>query len=144
MCKTEIIFLGHKISNGKAFADPRRIEKLINAKFPTNLNLIRSFLGLINSLRSYLPPVITRQVEILQELTKTKKGFNPQQRHRDAFDALKKMLTIEPLFTSIIDPAGHFYLFCDAASGAKASFSAVLTQVIKVYAYNFPRNVLIF
>ena len=138
LCKTEIIFLGHKISNGKAFADPRRIEKLINAKFPTNLNLIRSFLGLINSLRSYLPPVITRQVEILQELTKTKKGFNPQQRHRDAFDALKKMLTTEPLFTSIIDPAGHFYLFCDAASGAKASFSAVLTQVIKEKADEYP------
>ena len=138
LCKTDIIFLGHRISNGKAYADPKRIEKLINAKFPTNLNLIRSFLGLINSLRSYLPATITRQVETLQELTKTKKGFNPQQRHRDAFEALKKMLTTEPLFTSIIDPAGQFYLFCDAASGAKASFSAVLTQVIKEKADEYP------
>ena len=138
LCKTDIIFLGHRISNGKAYADPKRVEKLINANFPTNLNLIRSFLGLINSLRTYLPPAMSRQVEILQELTKTKQGFNPKQSHRDAFEALKKMLTSEPLFTSIIDPAGKFYLFCDAASGAKASFSAVLTQVIKKDAEAYP------
>jgi hypothetical protein len=77
-------------------------------------------------------------MSILQELTVTKNGFNPQSRHHQAFDNLKVALTKEPLFTSIIDPAGHYYLFCDAASGTKASFSAVLTQVIKEKEEEYP------
>ena len=138
LLRTEIIFLGHKISNGKAYADPRRVEKLLNAKFPTNLNLLRSFLGLLNSLRSYLPPVISKNMTTLQELTSTKKGFHPAEKHHQAFDSLKLSLTKEPLFTSIIDPAGHYYLFCDAASGEKANFSAVLTQVIRDKENEYP------
>ena len=138
LLKTEIIFLGHKISNGRAYADPRRIEKLLNAKFPSNLNLLRSFLGLLNSLRSYLPPTISKNMATLQELTSTKKGFNPIEKHQKAFENLKSSLTREPLFTSIVDPAGHYYLFCDAASGEKASFSAVLTQVIRDRENEYP------
>ena len=139
LLRTEIIFLGHKISNGQAYADPRRVDKLLSAKFPTNLNLLRSFLGLLNSLRSYLPPEISRNMTTLQELTSTKKGFHPADQHRQAFENLKLSLTREPLFTSIVDPAGHYYLFCDAASGEKANFSAVLTQVIRSRENEFPQ-----
>ena len=138
LLRTEILFLGHKISNGKAYADPRRVDKLLNAKFPTSLNHLRSFLGLLNSLRSYLPPVISKNMTTLQELTSTKKGFHPKENHQQAFTNLKVSLTKEPLYTSIIDPAGHYYLFCDAASGEKASFSAVLTQVIRDRENEYP------
>ena len=130
LCKTEVLFLGHKISQGTLYADPRRVEKLLKSTFPTTLTQVKSYLGVLNSIRSFLPKNIMKHMMILQDLTSTTKGFKPQKIHHDAFENLKICLTETPLYSSIIDPNSDFLLFCDAATGHRASFSAVLTQIL--------------
>ena len=130
ICKTEVLFLGHKIRQGVLYADPRRVEKLLKSTFPTTLTQVKSYLGVLNSIRSFLPKNIMRHMMVLQDLTSTSKGFKPQKVHHDAFENLKICLTETPLYSSIIDPNSEFLLFCDAATGHRASFSAVLTQIL--------------
>ena len=130
ICKTEVLFLGHKIRQGVLYADPRRVEKLLNSTFPTTLTQVKSYLGVLNSIRTFLPKNIMKHMMVLQDLTSTTKGFKPQKLHHDAFESLKICLTETPLYSNIIDPNSEFLLFCDAATGNRASFSAVLTQVL--------------
>ena len=46
--KAKILFLGWYVCNDYVVADPRRIEKIKEFKFPENKKAMRSFLGLIN------------------------------------------------------------------------------------------------
>jgi hypothetical protein len=39
--------------------DPRRLEKIKNAKFPESKKEVRSFLGLVNSIRRVIPFEVT-------------------------------------------------------------------------------------
>jgi len=48
--KLKINYLGWIISNNNCHADPKRIEKIKNTKFPENKKGMRAFLGLTNSL----------------------------------------------------------------------------------------------
>ena len=129
IAKTSILFLGHKISRGVLYADPRRVEKLLSAKFPENsVTGMKSFLGLINCLRTFFPQNIMKNIVKLQELTSGK--YKPLQEHYEAFENLKKDLTQEPLYTNIISPNARYLLFCDAATGKHAQFSGVLTQIV--------------
>ena len=130
ICKTEVLFLGHKIRQGVLYADPRRVEKLLKSTFPTTLTQVKSYLGVLNSIRSFLPQNIMKHMMVLQDLTSTTKGFKPQKIHHEAFENLKICLTETPLYSNIINPNSDFLLFCDAATGERASFSAVLTQIL--------------
>ena len=129
IAKTDILFLGHRISRGVLYADPRRVEKLLLAKFPeNNVTGMKSFLGLINCLRTYLPQNIMKNIVKLQELTSGK--YKPLPEHYEAFEKVKEALTQEPLYTNIIRPDAEYLLFCDAATGKHSQFSGVLTQVV--------------
>ena len=46
--KSRILFLGWVVSHDYIIADPRRIEKVKNFKFPSDKKGMRAFLGLIN------------------------------------------------------------------------------------------------
>ncbi len=49
--KSKILFLGWYVSNNFVIADPRRIDKIKKFIFPESKKAMRSFLGLVNSLR---------------------------------------------------------------------------------------------
>jgi hypothetical protein len=49
--RSKILFLGWYISHNFVIADPRRIQKVKDFKFPDSKKAVRAFLGLVNSLR---------------------------------------------------------------------------------------------
>ncbi|MFN9958888.1 MAG: hypothetical protein ACK55I_37835, partial [bacterium] len=49
--KSKILFLGWWVSHNYIIADPRRVQKVREFKFPDNKKSVRAFLGLVNSLR---------------------------------------------------------------------------------------------
>jgi hypothetical protein len=49
--KNSILYLGWIISQDYMIPDPRRMEKIKNATFPQTKKEMRSFLGLVNSIR---------------------------------------------------------------------------------------------
>ena len=73
--KSKILFLGWIISHDFVIANPRRIEKIKDAKFPNSKKEVRSFLELINSLRRVIPFDVVKQMQVLTPLTTQTKMF---------------------------------------------------------------------
>ena len=114
--KGKILFLGWYISHDYILADPRRIDKVKNYKFPEGKKSVRAFLGLVNSLRRVVSINVVRQMAILSPLTSSKNDFNPTPAQRKAFEQIKEMLVSEPLFGNLIDDRAEKFMFVDAAS----------------------------
>ncbi len=127
--KAKISFLGWIISNNFLVADPKRVDKLKNVAFPRSTRGMRSFIGLVNSLRQTLGFHILRHVSVLTPLTSTKlEKYEPREEHHVAFNKLLAQLTTAPLFSKICLPGAPKIICTDAASEAHSSFSAVLLQ----------------
>jgi hypothetical protein len=111
--------------------DPRRLEKIKSAEFPTSKKELRSFLGLVNSIRRVIPFEVIKQTQILTPLTSSSKTvlFSPNEDHISAFKIIKEMLLREPLFCNLIRFDAEKYLWVDAASSS-GCLGAVLAQAI--------------
>ena len=126
--KFSLKFLGWIISNNYLLPDPARTKKLLATEFPTNLKAMRSFLGLLNTLRTVLPHNFLQEMNVLNPLTSSTTPYKPLPIHTKAFDTLKHLLTSQPIYSNIIDPNLDKILFVDAS--AKGSYSAVLGQLV--------------
>ena len=101
----------------------------MEAPFPETKKGIRSFLGLVNSLRSGLNREIMKDVYILTPLTSNSKTYEYSQSHIDAFNRLKIKLTSAPIYSAIICPNSPKFLFTDSSANEKAFYSATLCQL---------------
>ena len=128
--KNTIKFLGHIISNDFLIPDNRRIQKLLDAKMPHTRKGFRSFLGLANSIRNSLDADFMREIYTLTPLTGGNTELKITDKHRLAFQNLKKYLTTKPLFNNLICPNSPKFLFTDASSSADGYYSAVLCQQV--------------
>ena len=127
IAKSKILFLGWYISHDFVIADPRRIQKVKEFKFPESKKNARAFLGLVNSLRRVMSIDVIKQMAILTPLTSSKAAFEVTPKHRQAFEEIKRLLTQAPLFGHLIDEKAEKYLFVDAAT-TSGVLSAVLAQ----------------
>ncbi len=73
-------------------ADPRRIEKVRDFKFPESKKAMRAFLGLANSLRRVMSIKIIDQMSILTPLTSSKSDFVTKPEHLVAFKCFAALL----------------------------------------------------
>ena len=125
-------FFGLFIQNNFISVDPKRTEKLLEAKMPTCPKGIRSFLGLVNSIRTSLGFNVLKNLPILNKLTSSKlRSFKPTPEEEKAFYETKVQLTSAPIFTKISDPNSAKLLFTDMSIGDTAVYSAILCQVVK-------------
>ena len=129
--KSKILFLGWIISHDFIIPDPRRMEKIKNAEFPKSKKEVRSFIGLVNSIRRVVPFEVIKQIQILTPLTSSSKlvEFSPTESHHNAFKYIKSLLLKEPLFCNLIKEKSTKYLWVDAASSSSC-LGAVLAQQI--------------
>ena len=131
----KINFLGWNISNGHLQPDMKRIEKIQTTPFPSSVKQMRSYLGLLNTLRSVLHFDILRYIHILTPLTSSKlEGSNfmshVTDEHRHAYNVMNKMLTEGPLYSKICLPGTPKLLLSDSASERNAQFACVLAQIV--------------
>jgi hypothetical protein len=71
--KSKILFLGWIVSHNFIIPDPRRMDKIKNAEFPKSKKEVRSFIGLVNSIRRVVPFEVIKQIQILTPLTSSSK-----------------------------------------------------------------------
>ncbi|MBG0744848.1 MAG: DDE-type integrase/transposase/recombinase [Cylindrospermopsis raciborskii KL1] len=128
--KSKILFLGWYVSHDFVIADPRRIQKVKDFKFPDSKKSVRAFLGLVNSLRRVLPMDVIEQVAILTPLTSSRAEFKIEAKHKEAFNQIKEMLIKEPVFCHLINERAEKYLWVDAATGSGV-LGAVLAQKLQ-------------
>ena len=85
-------YLGHRIDATGVHPLPDKVEAITSAPVPRNVNELRSFLGLLNYYRKFLPniaTILTPLNELLQQHRKWKWSANCTK----AFEEAKKLLT---------------------------------------------------
>lgn len=128
--RSEIRFLGHKISQKGIEADEGKADCILNWPQPRNAHDVCSFLGLVRYIANFLPD-LAAHTEVLGELThrSAEKDFPTwDSRYQQAFDGIKKLVTSRECLTTIdfcLLPEHKIFVTTDASdtrSGAVLSF----------------------
>ena len=126
----ELHFLGHKISRAGIEADENKAAKIDDWPQPKSATEVRSFLGLVRYVASFLPK-LADFTRVLTPLTmkEADREFPPwSSTHQRAFDGIKQLVTSRECLTTIDhDNPGENQIFvtCDASdwrTGAVLSF----------------------
>jgi hypothetical protein len=120
--RTELGFLGHRLSQAGVSVDPRKVQSITEWATPTSGSEVRRFTGLANYCRRF----VEGYVELAAPLT----ALGPMARFvwtadaQASFDALKRALSSAPVLRTF-DPARRALLTTDTSNIAVA---AILTQ----------------
>lgn len=91
-------YLGHVVGQGEIRVIKKKVDAVLRLLPPKNLKEVRSFMGVVNWYRMFIP----RCAEISKPLTsllEKKKDFKWSLEQQKAFDTLKKCLTEAPVLT---------------------------------------------
>ena len=121
----DVDFLGHRIKEGEIMPMDSLTEKIHTAGVPKTKKQLRSFLGLANYYRKFIPGYAGK-VKALTDLTKTgcPDKLKWEDQHQHAFDMLKEQLSIKTIL-KLADLSKPFVLRTDAS---EIGVGAVLLQ----------------
>ena len=123
--KTELIFLGFKVTENAIVPDPNKIEAIMKINRPKSLTEVRAFLGLINFYRKFIPNC-SEICSALTDLTKKDKDFFWNNLCEVSFEKLKESLCKAPCL-QMPDFEKQFIVTTDASSKA---IGGVLSQYV--------------
>ena len=128
--KTEISFLGHKITSNGLMADPTKVEAILKMEPPTDVKGIQRLGGMVNYLGKFLPH-LSDVMEPLRKLTHHDVEWEWTDVHDKAFYNVKKLICEAPVL-QYYDPNMDLTIQCDAS---QKGLGAVLMQCGKPIAY---------
>ena len=111
--KTEITFLGHKITKDGLMADPEKVQSIIDLTPPTNVTEVQQLSGMINYLSKFLPGLsdVMKPIRMLTLKDTEWKWGNAQ---KSAFQKIKELVTEAPVL-GYYDQRKPLVLQCDAS-----------------------------
>lgn len=121
--KTEVAYLGHRITSEGIRTDPNKIKAVRDWPQPQNLTEVRSFLGLCAYYRRFIQGFATI-AKPLHRLTEKGKRFSWDDESEQAFQRLKRALIEAPVLT-YPERDGLFIIDSDAS---QFGIGAVLSQ----------------
>eukprot|EP00158_Paraphelidium_tribonemae_P008304 Partr_v1_DN28545_c0_g2_i1_m73301 putative Retrotransposon protein len=107
----EIEFLGQVVGNGKRKLDAAKAKAVREFKTPRNASEVRSFYGLVNFCRDFLPG-LSNVSGPLTDLTKKGVDFKWTDEHEEAFQEIKRMIA-EAVELAIVDENKDFLMQTD-------------------------------
>ncbi len=122
--RPEVLFLGHWITKDGILPSPKKIQAITDTSAPTTKKQVRSFVGLVNYYRDFVPN-LTDLIEPLQELAREGTSFEWTTACEESFSATKRCLS-ENLKIYIFDPAAPTTVTTDASD---VGLGAILSQV---------------
>lgn len=122
----EINFIGYKIGKGIIQPDFNTVEPILSLQPPKNVSGVRSFLGMINFYRRFIPNIATLSKPIVELLKKDVK-FEWTDKHRNSFEALKNAVASKPCLR-LPDFNRQFIITSDASGNA---LGGVLSQIFE-------------
>lgn len=111
--KDSIEYCGHRIDKAGLHKSPDKINAVLNAPRPENVNQLRSFLGLVNYYHRFLPNLSTVIHPLNALLQKTSKWVWSKDCDK-AFKMAKQLITSETVLTHY-DPSLPLRVACDAS-----------------------------
>ncbi|GFU47789.1 retrovirus-related Pol polyprotein from transposon 17.6 [Trichonephila clavipes] len=130
----EVKILGHLVSSNGVRPDPNKIKAVRNFPTPKNIHDIRSFLGLCSYFRRFIKG-FCYLAEPLQSLLKSGVEFHWGPEEVEAFNSLKKALTLDPVL-GMYDERASTEIHTDASGyGIGAVLVQIQNNVEKVIAY---------
>lgn len=124
LCQTEVLFLGHKISENGISTDPNKIKAVKDWPTPKSTKEVRSFLGLTSYYRKFILHYADK-ARPLPKLTEKSVRFQWNDECQESFEILKNALITAPILSYPTED-GTFILDTDARL---VSLGAVLSQV---------------
>src|SRR5437660_652752 len=124
--KPEMEFLGWIVDKNGLRMDPKKISAVTKWQSPTRVKGIRSFLGMANFYRPFIPK-FAEMARPLTELTKKDAVFKWGERQQTAFDMLKEEFVKEPTLT-YADPSKPLRVEADASKFATRATLCVKTD----------------
>lgn len=121
----EVTYLGHRIDREGLHPSERKMEAIMQAPAPQNVQELRSFLGLITYYRSFLPNVSTLLALVCQ-LLQQNAMWRWTALEKEPFSNAKSALKNSDLLVHF-DPTKELVLACDASP---QGIGAVLSHVI--------------
>ena len=120
---TELIFLGHKISEKGISPDPEKVKAIKDMPFPSSKQDLQRFLGMIAYLSKFIPQ-LSEETHLLRELIKKGSIWDFTLTHRNQFDKLRSMVS-ENTSLKFFDPKLPTKITCDSS---KFGVGATLEQ----------------
>lgn len=111
--RTEIEFLGHKLTAGGIDPAKGKVDAVKNAREPETVSEVRSFLGLVNYCSRFIPNFATL-TEPLRRLTRKNQPFLFGQEQKKAFKSLKDAL-VSAHTLGYYDPKAKTRIVTDAS-----------------------------
>ena len=108
----EVPFLGHVLSTEGVAVDPGKVRDILNWKPPIFVHQVRSFLGMAGYYRRFIPD-FSKVSKPITKLLKNQTKFVWSPKCNEAFETLKKLLTIAPILAQL-DIEKLFDVYCDA------------------------------
>lgn len=121
---SQIIFLGHIISEKGLIMDPDKIKAIQNFQEPKSKKQVQSFLGFINFYRQYIRD-LSKYTTVLSQLTKKNTEWEWNEEQRKAFQTIKEQF-LDDIVLEYPDFTREFYLATDAS---KTHLGAELYQL---------------
>ena len=122
--QSEVEFFAMKFSKDGMAPTEDKIKNLLNAKPPTNVQELRSFLGMANYSANYIANYSTITAP-LREMTKKNAQFEWTTPCQHAYEQITQAITTTPVM-AYYDPERKTQLIVD---GSKYGLSSILTQL---------------
>ncbi|XP_064469299.1 uncharacterized protein K02A2.6-like [Ornithodoros turicata] len=129
--RTEVKYLGHILTTEGLKVDPNRVEDIRAIAPPKNVHELRTFLGMITYVSSFIPR-LSHHTSELRELLKKGNAWVWTEVHQTAFEHLKEALTKTPVL-AYYQPGKQITLSVDAS---QYGMGAVVMQEGKPLAYS--------
>jgi YD repeat-containing protein len=117
---TELIFLGHRISQEGIEACSSKVDKILNWPVPASASDVQSFLGLVRYISNFLPNLAEHTVLLTPLTMKDCEKHFPawSTEHQNAFKAIKALVVSRECLTMIdhTNPGDNkIFVTCDAS-----------------------------
>ena len=120
----QLLYLGHIVTREGILPDPQNVQAILDAKAPTDVSQLRSFLGMCTYYDEFVKGY-ANYAQPLFKLTRKSSEFIWTQECQDAFEDLKLMLTNAPVLRRP-DTSLQYILHTDWSPHA---IGAVLAQI---------------
>lgn len=121
--KSEISFLGHRVTKDGLMIDPEKIEAILQMPKPQDVEGVRRFCGFVNYLAKFLPK-LSDVLDPIRQLAREGAPWQWTRAQDEAFKTVQELVTKAPVL-AFYDSSSELTIQCDSS---QKGLGAALTQ----------------